>query len=200
MAILFNKIWSENFQFSPTFLEPCLIKLRYRLKVFQVLLTKMPRSFLPYSQLSYFPHLHVLPFTQCIYITFFCLLTASTISKLGVVSLLLDSKATITHEALTMMLQIPLVATDTGSSLPGGAEHLRYAVRMGPSEHDISAAIQGIISYHNWTNLLVMYDGEFTKEEFFFRRFFFFFLQQYKILGTYSPTPPPNDLLPHENC
>ena len=72
-----------------------------------------------------------------------------------------------------MMLQIPLVATDTGSNLPGGAEHLRYAVRMGPSEHDISAAIQGIISYHNWTNLLVMYDGEFTKEEFFFGGFFF---------------------------
>ena len=117
---------------------------------------------------------------------------------MGVVSLLLDSKATITHEALTMMLQIPLVATDTGSNLPGGAEHLRYAVRMGPSEHDISAAIQGIISYHNWTNLLVMYDGEFTKEEFFFGGFFF--LQQYKILGTYSPTPPPNHLLPHKNC
>ena len=117
----------------------------------------MPRSFLPYSHLYFFPHLHVVPFTQCIYITFFCLLIASTISKLGVVSLLLDSKATITHEALTMMLQIPLVATDTGSSLPGGAEHLRYAVRMGPSEHDISAAIQGIIGYHNWTNLLVMY-------------------------------------------
>ena len=92
---------------------------------------------------------------------------------MGVVSLLLDSKATITHEALTMMLQIPLVATDTGSNLPGGAEHLRYAVRMGPSEHDISAAIQGIISYHNWTNLLVMYDGEFTKEEFFLAGFFF---------------------------
>ena len=113
-----------------------------------------------------------MPFTQCIYITFFCLLTASTVSKLGVVSLLLDSKATITHEALTMMLQIPLVATDTGSSLPGGAEHLRYVVRMGPSEHDISAAIQGIIGYHNWTNLLVMYDGEFTKEEFFSAVFF----------------------------
>ena len=160
----------------------------------------MPRSFLPYSHLYFFPHLHVVPFTQCIYITLFCLLTASTISKLGVVSLLLDSKATITHEALTMMLQIPLVATDTGSSLPGGADHLRYAVRMGPSEHDISAAIQGIISYHNWTNLLVMYDGEFTKEEFFFFfRRFFFFLQQYKILGKYSPTPPPNHLLPHEN-
>lgn len=90
-------------------------------------------------------------------------LTASNISKLGVVSLLLDSKATVTHEALTMMLQIPLVATDTGSSLPGGTEHLRYAVRMGPSAQDISAAIQGITSHYNWTNLLVLYDGEFYK-------------------------------------
>ena len=31
----------------------------------------MPRSFLPYSHLYFYPHLHVLPFTQCIYITFF---------------------------------------------------------------------------------------------------------------------------------
>ena len=31
----------------------------------------MPRSFLPYSHLYFFPHLHVLPFTQCIYTTFF---------------------------------------------------------------------------------------------------------------------------------
>ena len=123
---------------------------------------------------------------------FFCLLTASTISKLGLVSLLLDSKATIIHEALTMMLQIPLVATDTGSSLPGGTEHLRYAVRMGPSEHDISAAIQGIITYHNWTNLLVMYDGEFTKEEFYLFIYLFFICNSIRFWEhTYLPSPKP---------
>ena len=75
----------------------------------------------------------------------------------------MDSQATASHEAVSSMLRIPLVTT-----LPGGDEHFRYAVRMAPSSRDTTAAIRGIVSYYKWTNFLVLYDGEFALMRFFY--------------------------------
>jgi len=83
---------------------------------------------------------------------------AKNISQVNIVSLLLFSKTTVTHKALSTMLRIPLVTTHIESSLPGGAKQFRYGVRMGPSSQDMAAAILGIITHYEWTSLLVLYD------------------------------------------
>ncbi|KAL9961487.1 hypothetical protein ACROYT_G030434 [Oculina patagonica] len=78
--------------------------------------------------------------------------------KSNVVSLLVDSPALVTHEALSTMLRIPMVTTHMGSSPSDSAKQSTYHIKMAPSLGDITEAIRGIINYYKWTSLLVLYD------------------------------------------
>ena len=79
------------------------------------------------------------------------------------ISLLLESQPSATHEALSSLLRIPLVTTHIGSSLPSRAKQFAYAVRLGPSPTEITTAALSIIHHYKWTSILVLYDGKLVR-------------------------------------